>query len=135
MDGRRRGLKSLELGSPLRLAQLCSERLWRLQLGEGVLGFRGCSNHRPEIVIDHNISPHSWPRQPLSHSRQYASPTLLGVRKSIGSAAAVGSQPLVVCQSSIYVRSVHSHRRWRRFSQLVHRLVASRGVAFGSDEG
>lgn len=59
-------LESLELGSPLRLVQLCSARLLASRIWRASLGFRGCSNYKAEIVIDHNISPHSWPRQPLS---------------------------------------------------------------------
>lgn len=80
LDGRR-GLRSLELGSPLRLVQLCSARLLasNLENESRILGV--FELQKAEIVIYHNISPHSRPRQPLSHSRQYASPALLGVRK------------------------------------------------------
>jgi hypothetical protein len=74
LDGRRRGLKSLELGSPLRLVQLCAARLLASRdLEKRVLGFwGGVRAAKAEIVIDHNISPHSWPRQPLSLSLSLA---------------------------------------------------------------
>lgn len=65
LDGRR-GLRSLELGSPLRLVQLCSARRLasNLENKSRILGV--FEVQKAEIVIYHNLSPHSRPRQPLS---------------------------------------------------------------------